>query len=156
MVPHGLVEKKKKANFVDSRKLLLRGFKFKDTKHDRFGKRSAATEADEIDDRSTEADVNALGRSIELFFFFFFPRSSTSSNNFRFAFLTLKVASQSFYLKDKICSAKINHVLRCSLSRELATRRASLRTAVRGAASQLQLTEPKEQRVVQHGLCAQA
>ena len=31
-----------------------------------------------------------------------------------------------------------------------------LRTAVRGASSQLQLTEPKEQRVAQRGLCAQA
>ena len=67
-VQHGLVEKQK-ANFVDSRKLLLRGYKFKDAKHDRFGKRSAATEAEDIDDRSTEADVNALRRSIELFFF---------------------------------------------------------------------------------------
>ena len=55
---------------MDSRKLLLRGYKFKDTKHDRFGKRSAATEAGEIDDRSTEPDVNALHRSIEFFFLF--------------------------------------------------------------------------------------
>ena len=37
---------RKKANFVDSRKLLLRGYKFKETKHDRFGKRPAATEAE--------------------------------------------------------------------------------------------------------------
>ena len=57
---------------MDSRKLFLRGYKFKDTKHDRFGKRSAAIEAQEIDDRSTEADVNTLRRSIELFFFSFF------------------------------------------------------------------------------------
>ena len=77
---------------MDSRKLLLRGYKFKDTKHERFGKRSAATEAEEIDDRSTEADVNALRRSIEFFFLF----STPSSNNFRFAFLALKVASQAF------------------------------------------------------------
>ena len=145
--------KKRKANFVDSRKLLLRGYKFKDTKHDRFGKRSAATEAEEIDDRSTEADKNALHWSIELFFFF-----TSSSNNFRFAFLALKVANQAFTWNISICSAKINHVLRCSLSRELATGRACLRTAVRGAASHLhlQLTEPKEQRVAQRGLCAQA
>ena len=67
-----LIVEKKKANFTDSRKLLLRGYKFKDTKHDRFGKKSAATEAEEIDDRSTEVDVNALYRSIELFFFFSF------------------------------------------------------------------------------------
>ena len=73
---------------MDSRKLLLRDCKFKETKHNRFGKRPAATEAEEIDDRSTEADVNALRRSIKLFFFFL-----RSSNNFRFAFLALKVAS---------------------------------------------------------------
>ena len=40
---------------------------------DLLGKlKRAATEAEEIDDRSTEADVNALRRSIELFFFSFF------------------------------------------------------------------------------------
>ena len=39
----------------------------KETKHDRFGKRPAVTEAEEIVDRSTEADVKALRRSIELF-----------------------------------------------------------------------------------------
>ena len=70
LVQHGLVEKK--ANFVDSGKLLLTGYKFKETKHDRFRKRPAATEAEEIDDRSTEAGVNALRRSIKLFFFSFF------------------------------------------------------------------------------------
>ena len=63
---------------MDSRKLLLRGYKFKDTKHNRFGKRSAATEAEEIDDRSTEADVNALRRSIKLFFFFLLRRRLTT------------------------------------------------------------------------------
>ena len=87
------------------------------------------------------------------FFSFFFLRLSY---NFRFAFLVLKVASQAFTCKISICSAKVNHVLRCSLSGELATGRARLRTAVRGAASQLQLTEPTEQRVAQRGLCAQA
>ena len=54
---------------MDSRKLLLRGYKFKESKHDRLGKRPAATEAEEIDDRSTEAVVNALRWSIERFFF---------------------------------------------------------------------------------------
>ena len=87
------ISKKKKANFVDSRKVILRGYKFKETKHGRFGKRPAATEAEEIDDRSTEADVNALRRLIELFFFLF---SMSSSNNFRFAFIALKVTSQAF------------------------------------------------------------
>ena len=64
LVQHSLVEKK--ANFVDStssRKLLLGGYKFKETKHDQFGKKSAATEAEEIDNQSTEVDVNALRRS---------------------------------------------------------------------------------------------
>ena len=41
-------------------------------------KRSAATEAEEIDDQPTEADVNALRRSIELFFFFFLRRRLTT------------------------------------------------------------------------------
>ena len=41
LVQHGLVDKM--ANFVDSRKLLLRGYKFKETEHDKFGKRPAAT-----------------------------------------------------------------------------------------------------------------
>ena len=77
LVHHGLVEKK--ANFVDRGKLILRGYKFKETKHNRFGNRPASTEAEEIDDRSTEADVNALRRSMKLFFLFLF---STSSNNF--------------------------------------------------------------------------
>ena len=94
LVQHGLVEKKKEANFVDCRKLLVRPYNFKETKHDRFGKRPAATEAEEIDYRLTEAEVNALGRSIELLVvFFFFLRSS---NNCRFAFLPLKVAYQAF------------------------------------------------------------
>ena len=77
---------------MDRRKLLLRGYKFKETKHDRFGKRPAATWAEELDDRSTEANVNALCRSIELFFFLF-PRWS---NNFSFAFLALNIASKAF------------------------------------------------------------
>ena len=44
----------------------------KKTKYNRIGKRPAVTEAEDIDDRSTEVHVNALRRSIELFFFFFF------------------------------------------------------------------------------------
>ena len=63
---------------MDSGKLLLRGYKFKETKNDRFGKRPAATEAEEIDDRSTEVDVNALRRLIKLFFFFFVHRRLTT------------------------------------------------------------------------------
>ena len=104
-------------------------------------------------DRQRRAWTPSLGRSS-----FFFRFSAWSSNNFRFAFLALKVASQGFTWKILICSSKINHVLRCSLSGELSTGRARLRIAVRGAASQLQLqlTEPKEQRVAQHRLCAQA
>ena len=64
----------------------------KETKHDRFGKRPAASEAEEIDDRSVEADMNAICRSIELFLFFV----QRSSNNLRFAFLTLQAVSQAF------------------------------------------------------------
>ena len=63
---------KKKANFVNRRKLLLGSYKFKETKHDRFGKRPAVTEAEKIDERSTEANMNAFRRSIGLCFFFFF------------------------------------------------------------------------------------
>ena len=65
---------------MDSGKHLLRGYTFKETKHDIFGKRPAAPKAEEIDDRSTEADVNTLRRSIKLFFFFLF--STSSSRNF--------------------------------------------------------------------------
>ena len=65
---------RKKANFVDSGKLLLRGYKLKKQnkkKHDSLGKKTAATEAEKIDHRSTEADVSALRRSFELFSFFY-------------------------------------------------------------------------------------
>ena len=95
LIQHGLVKKKKKANSMNRRKFLLRGYKFKETKHDRSGKRPASTEAEKIDDRSTEADVNTFRRSIGLcvFFFSFFLRLS---NNFRLAFLALNEASQAF------------------------------------------------------------
>ena len=63
---------RKKANFANRRKLLWRGNTFKETKHDRFGKRRAATRAEKIEDQSTEADVNAFRRSIGLLFFFLF------------------------------------------------------------------------------------
>ena len=66
---------------MDCRKLLVRPYNFKETQHDRFGKRPAATEAEEIDYRSTEAEVNALGRCDRAVFFFFFLRSF---NNYRF------------------------------------------------------------------------
>ena len=139
LIQHGLDEKKKRqANFVNSRKLLLKVYKFKKSKCDRFGKRPAATAAEKIDEWSTEADVSAFRRSIGLFFFVcFFLRSS---KNFRFAFPALNVSSQAFTWKISICSAKSNHVLRCSLSGELATGRARLLTRDRVAASQLQLT----------------
>ena len=102
----------------------MKRLQIKETKHDTFGKRPAATEAEELDDRSTEADVNTLRRLIELFFFFLF--STIVFNNFRFAFLALKVASQAFTGKILISLAKINHVLRYSLRGELATGRARL------------------------------
>ena len=79
---------------MNRRKLLLKGYKFKESKHDRFGKRRpAATAAEKIDERSTEADVSAFRRSIGRVFFFFCLRSS---KNFRFAFLALNVSSQAF------------------------------------------------------------
>ena len=127
-------KKEKQANVVNRRKLLLKGYNFKERKHDRFRKRPAANAAEKIDERSTEADVSAFRRSIGLFVFFL-----RSSKNFRFAFLALNVSSQSFTWKISICSAKSNHVLRCSLSGELATG-ACLWTGDRVAASQLQLT----------------
>ena len=67
------LSKKKKGKLRGWQKasVTLRGYKFKETKHNRFGKTSAATEAEEIDDRPTEADVNALRRSIEQFFSFY-------------------------------------------------------------------------------------
>ena len=89
LVQHGLVEKK--ANFVDSRMLLLRGYNFKRNQTRQIWKRPAATEAEEIDDRSTEADVNALRRSLELSFY-----DRLNLKQLTIAFLALKVASQAF------------------------------------------------------------
>ena len=152
LVQHGLVEKIRQTLWIVG-SFFKEAKKFKESKHNRFGKRPAATEAKKID-RRRRAWTPSAGRSSCFFFRFF----ASSSNNFRFAFLALKVASQGFTWKILICSSKINHILRCSFSGELATGRARLRTAVQGAASQLQLqlTEPKEQRVAQRGLCAQA
>ena len=60
-----------KANFVDRRKLLLRGYKFKKTKHSRFGKIHAATEAEEIDDRSRGRTWTTSAGRLSCFFFSF-------------------------------------------------------------------------------------
>ena len=57
---------------MNRRKLLLKGYSFKESKHDRFGKRPAANAAEKIDERSTEAGVRAFRSSIGLLFFFFF------------------------------------------------------------------------------------
>ena len=76
---------------MNRRKLPLKGYNFKESKHDRFGKRPAANAAEKIDERSTEADVSAFRRSIGLFFFFL-----RSSKNFRFAFIALNVSNQAF------------------------------------------------------------
>ena len=46
-------------------------YNFKESKHDRFGKRPAVNVAEKIDERSTEADVCTFRRSIGLFFFFY-------------------------------------------------------------------------------------
>ena len=53
---------------MNRRKLLLKGYKFKESKH---GKSPAATAAEKIDERLTEADVSAFRRSIGLFLFLF-------------------------------------------------------------------------------------
>ena len=57
---------------MNRRKSLLKGYNFKESRHNRFGKRPAANAAEKIDERSTEADVSAFRRSIGLLFFFFF------------------------------------------------------------------------------------
>ena len=112
LIQHGLVEIKKKNRqiFVNRRKLLLKGYNFKESKHDIFGKRPAANAAEKIDARTSDWrrwDVSAFRRSIRLFFFcLFFLRSS---KNFRFAFLALNVSSQYFTWKISICSARSNH-----------------------------------------------
>ena len=62
---------------MNRRKLLLKGYNFKESKHDRFGKRPAAKAAEKIDERSTEAGVKAFHRLIGLFFFFFYDRVRT-------------------------------------------------------------------------------
>ena len=62
---------------MNRRKLLLKGYNSKESKHDRFGKRPAANAAEKIDERSTEAGVRAFRRSIGLFFFFFYDRLRT-------------------------------------------------------------------------------
>ena len=72
-------------------------------------------------DRRKRTWMPSAGRSSCFFFLF----STSSSNNFRFAFLALKVASQTFTWKISICSAKsitfsAAHLAESSLRRELA------------------------------------
>ena len=95
--------------------------------------------------------MNAIRRSIQTFFFSFFYDRLTDLR-----FLLFWSHWPSFHLKDFNLLAKINHVLCCSLSRELPAGRACLRTTNQGAALQLQVNEPKERRVAQCGLRAQA
>ena len=66
------------------RKLLKKGYNFKESKHDRFGKRPAAKAAEKIDDRSTEADVSAFRRSIGLLLLFFFFYDCLKTLDLRF------------------------------------------------------------------------
>ena len=144
---------RKKANFVDSGKLLLRGYKLKKKKKMTVWERELQWPRlrRSTIDRRRRTWAPSAGQSS--FFFSFFLRSS---NNFRFAFLALKEAIQAFTWKILVCTSRINHVLSCSFSGELATGRPRLRTADRGAASQLPVTEPKEQRVAQRRLRVQA
>ena len=130
----GLVEKNGKL-LPDNRKLLSRiRSNNKETKQD--GKRPAATVGDEIGDRSTEVDVNEIRGLMELSFF------KQLSTNFRFACLTLKVASPAFTWKafDLFCQ---NHDQ--PPSSLLASQRACLQIANRGAAA-LQLTSQRAAR----------
>ena len=55
---------------MNRRKLLLKGYNFIESKHDRFGKRPAANAAEKIDERSTEADVRAFHKVDRAFFFY--------------------------------------------------------------------------------------
>ena len=111
----GQVEEK--ANFLDSWTILLWSYTIKKPNTTGCEKRPAATVSGEIDDRSREADVNAVRGSIELFFFSSASSSSSfflqwPSNYFRFAFLLLKVGSPDFSWKISISisSAKISHL----------------------------------------------
>ena len=115
----------------------LSGYKFKGTKHDMQIWKETCSDQGWEDRRSIDGEGCERLPQVNQAVFFFFLRLS---NNFRFAFLALKVASQAFTWKISICSANSNHVLRCLLSGELATGRARLQTADRVAASQLQLT----------------
>ena len=129
-------KKKKQANFVNRRKLLLKGYNFKEsntTDLERDLQRTWLRRS--TNDRRRRTWAPSAVRSGCLFLFFL-----RSYENFRFAFLALNVSSQCFTWKISICSAKSNHVLCCSLSGELAMGRARLRTGDKVAASQLQLT----------------
>ena len=78
---------KKKGKSVDSRKLLLiKRLQNKETKNDKFGKRPAAIEAEEIDDFfwSIDVDLNALRRLIELLFYFSFFNDRPTTLDLRF------------------------------------------------------------------------
>ena len=77
----------------------------------------------------------SAGRLGCFFFLFFSFLRSSNVNSFRFAFLDLNAARQAFTRTISIWSAKSNHALRCSLSGELATGRACLRTGEQVAAS---------------------
>ena len=113
---------RKKANFVNRRKLLSRGYKFTNLKKPNV----TDLERDLQRPRLRRLMINQRRRTWTPSagrlgcFFFCCCCFLWLSNNFRFAFLALKVASASQAFTWKIFSAKSNHVLRCSLSRELA------------------------------------
>ena len=106
--------------FVKRRKLLFRGYKFKQPNTaslERDLQRSRLRRS--TNDRRRRTWTPSAGRSAAACFFFICFLLQ-SSNNLRFAFFSLNVACQAFTWKISICSAKSNHVLRCSLSGELA------------------------------------
>ena len=76
---------RKKGNFVDRRMLLFRGFKFKETKHDRLERdlQQPRLRRSTIDRRRRTWTPSAC-RSIELFFFFLFIRRPPTNLDLRF------------------------------------------------------------------------
>ena len=112
----GLVDWKRKASCLDSRKLLVRSYTIR-RPNTTVPKRdcSACCWQDRRSIDGGGRDCNPrVDRAVFPFFFF-----QQSSNNFWFAFSILKVARPAFTWQISINSAKINHLLRCSLRGEL-------------------------------------
>ena len=138
---------------MNRRKLLLKGSKFKESKHDRFGKRRpAVTAAKKIDERSTEADVSAFRRSIRRFFFY--DRLRTLDLRFLLWMYLAKHLLERFRsARQKAITFFAAHLAESSLREELAL---ADRWSSWYIAAATDWSKPKEQRVFQRGLRAQA